>query len=60
MKIFIPAILCLTKFINNIDVDNYCVALIRRITGLELSVVQHGVSSPSLDYCGLETAIETL
>ena len=57
---FIIAILCLTKFVNIIDVNNYYVPLLWRTIGLDCFVIQHSVSLPYLDYCGLATAIEIL
>lgn len=57
---FIIAILCLIKFINSIDVDNYYVPVLWRTIGLYFFVIQCNISLSYLDNCGLATAAEIL
>lgn len=57
---FIIAMLCLIKFINSIDVDNYYVPVLWRTIGLYCFVIQCNISLPYLDNWGLATAAEIL
>jgi len=53
-------IVCLIKLINSIAGDNYYVPLLWRTIGLDCFGIQHNVSLPYLDNCGLATAREIL